>query len=375
MAEPSDKVASQIKHPMSTDRITLVDIARKAKVSIFTVSCALRGQRGVASETAERVRKIAEELGYRPNAAARLLVGSRKQGRAETRQPVIAVIRFGADEMPEWPWQDAQMRAIAERQGYTLEVFRMSQYASPAELSGVLWARGVQGLILLTTGVTPNFPLQQMAGFQWDRFALVKISRGFDQLRCHTVRLSVFTQMRLALERVAEAGYRRVGIPLVSATASNEDDWSRRGAIEAFRQLRPNAFECMELFCVASIGEESEVNLREWLDRLRPDILVAFPFAWRFRLEQLGYRLPEDFAFVGVPVVNDSAGEAGRPTSGPLDDFLGLEFPAALHMLHDEIAAGRTGLPARPYEHVLPTVWQTGVTMPIPRPDRPAHAP
>lgn len=360
---------------MPTDRVTLADIARKAKVSIFTVSCALRGQRGVAPETAKRIHEIAEELGYRPNAAARLLVGSRNRRCAEVRRPAVAVIRFSAAEMPEWEWQDAQMREIAERQGYSLEVFRLSQHESPAELSRVLWARGVQGLILLTTGVPPNFSLQQMAGFQWDRFALVKISRGFDQLRCHTVRLSVFTQMRLALERVAEAGYRRVGIPLVSSTASNEDDWSRRGAIEAFRHLRPRAFECMELFSVANLGEESEADLREWLDRLRPDILVAFPFAWRFRLEQMGYRLPEDFAFVGVPVVNDSAGEAGRPTSGPLDDFLGMEFPAALHMLHDEIAAGRTGLPARPYEHVLPTVWQTGVTMPIPRPDKPAHVP
>jgi len=307
-------------------------------------------------------------MGYQPNVAASLLARARGGAGVEHGGFPIAVLRFADRTDPEMQRRDQRMRDAARAAGYMLDVFLTSQFGTPAGLSHVLWARGVQGLILLTNTAPPRLRLRDMDGFEWDRFALVKISRGFDELRCHTVRLSVFSQMRHALDRIAAAGYRRVGILLVTETASCEDDWGRRGAIEAFRRLRRQAFEQLEVLSVPQVGTGFPAQLRGWLKELRPDLLLAFPFAWRFRLEEAGYRIPEDFAYVGIPVVSDSLGEHDRPTSGPLDDFWGQEFPAALHMLGEEIAAGHRGIPERPYEHVLPVVWQAGVTMPDPAP-------
>ncbi len=348
-------------------RTTLTDIARRAGVSVYTVSLALRGRKGVSAATAERIRAIARDVRYRPNAAAQLLVAARARTRAEARRPVVAVVRFAA-ATAEYNAQDARMKTIAEEEGFALEVFRLPDFGSPAALSRVLWARGAQGLILLTNSVPHGYRLDEMAGFEWDRFSLVKISHGFDALRCHTVTHSVFSQMRAALERVVAAGYRRTAVLLLSASASLEDDWGRLGAIEAFRKLRRRAFERMELFTAPKFADDLPEAIADGLRELRPDAVVVFPFAWRFPLEKAGYRIPEDFALVGVPVANDSPGERGRPTSGPLDDFLGQEFPAALHMLREQIAAGQTGIPRIPYEHVLPVVWQRGVTMPDPKP-------
>ncbi|MFB7044843.1 LacI family DNA-binding transcriptional regulator [Streptomyces microflavus] len=58
---------------MTSRTVTLLDVARAAGVSKSTVSDALQGSGRVAEATRERVRAVAEDLGYRPNSAARRL--------------------------------------------------------------------------------------------------------------------------------------------------------------------------------------------------------------------------------------------------------------------------------------------------------------
>ncbi|MFD3749530.1 LacI family DNA-binding transcriptional regulator [Streptomyces cyaneofuscatus] len=58
---------------MTSRTVTLLDVARTAGVSKSTASDALQGSGRVAEATRDRVRAVAEELGYRPNSAARRL--------------------------------------------------------------------------------------------------------------------------------------------------------------------------------------------------------------------------------------------------------------------------------------------------------------
>lgn len=58
-------------------RIGLREIAARLGVDASTVSRALRGDGRVAPATAERIRDVARELGYRPNVAAQALRGGR----------------------------------------------------------------------------------------------------------------------------------------------------------------------------------------------------------------------------------------------------------------------------------------------------------
>ncbi|AWZ07701.1 MULTISPECIES: LacI family DNA-binding transcriptional regulator [unclassified Streptomyces] len=58
-------------------RPTIKDIARQAGVSESAVSFALNDRPGVSEGTRARVRKVAEELGWQPNSAARALSGER----------------------------------------------------------------------------------------------------------------------------------------------------------------------------------------------------------------------------------------------------------------------------------------------------------
>lgn len=59
--------------PAAAPRVTLADVARRAGVSIATVSYALNGRGGVGTTTRQHVLAVAEELGFRPNRLASAL--------------------------------------------------------------------------------------------------------------------------------------------------------------------------------------------------------------------------------------------------------------------------------------------------------------
>jgi len=58
---------------MAMSKIRIREISKLSNVSIGTVDRALHGRRGISEETRRSVLKIAEELGYTPNLAARAL--------------------------------------------------------------------------------------------------------------------------------------------------------------------------------------------------------------------------------------------------------------------------------------------------------------
>lgn len=65
------------RRPRASGRVTLADVAVAAGVSPITVSRALRGERAVDPELAERARAAARKLGYVPDPAARALASHR----------------------------------------------------------------------------------------------------------------------------------------------------------------------------------------------------------------------------------------------------------------------------------------------------------
>jgi DNA-binding LacI/PurR family transcriptional regulator len=92
--------------------VTIRDVARRAGVSLSTVSQVLNGRAGYASETTrDRVLEAARELGYRPNALARGLVTSR----TGTLGVVITDITRGF-----FTQVVGSIEQVATRQGYSV---------------------------------------------------------------------------------------------------------------------------------------------------------------------------------------------------------------------------------------------------------------
>ena len=78
---------------------TMQDVARRAGVSIATVSFVVNASKPVSPETAERVREAMRELGYRPHALARALA------RRRSMMDSGAAPLCGLAGMTSWVWQ------------------------------------------------------------------------------------------------------------------------------------------------------------------------------------------------------------------------------------------------------------------------------
>lgn len=105
---------------MAAAQPTLKDVARQAAVSVTTVSVVLNGKRRgirVPEATRDRVRRAAEELGYRPNQMARGL-----------RQRTSQAVGFISDEVVTTPYAVSMLAAAQEeaaRHGYLLFVINL----------------------------------------------------------------------------------------------------------------------------------------------------------------------------------------------------------------------------------------------------------
>ncbi len=124
---------------MAHGRVTITDVAREARVSIATVSRVMGDRASVSAELTERVRAVAERLGYRPNLLARGLATG------ETGMVGVLVPQLRS------PYFHEVIKAIgvgAGQEGYRMLVLESDDRAgAEAELAASLYAH-VDGVVL-----------------------------------------------------------------------------------------------------------------------------------------------------------------------------------------------------------------------------------
>jgi len=198
---------------MSLKRITMAEVARVAKVHQTTVSLALRNDPRLPRETRQRIRDLAENMGYRPDPMLSALNFYRSSKDTAKTQPSIAfIMRSRAAHPPEHFFSDDKFlkgaRRACERMGYRLVPFQIEN--SPTEgarLTRVLRSRGIHGVIIASLDVT----LRNLA-LDWEYFSALCIESQHLKLSLHTVANNQSNITRTAVRRVAELGYRRIGL-------------------------------------------------------------------------------------------------------------------------------------------------------------------
>lgn len=179
---------------------TIHDVADAAGVSISTVSYALSGKRSIASSTRQRITEAVDRLGYRPNAGARMLAGSRTN-----------IIALSAPSRPD-AHQPTQMRFVTA----VVEAARLRDYdvlllATDDEVSGirrVATSRLVDGVVAMgVTTVDERVDLVRELDLP---VGFIGIPRDAADLAC--VDLDFEGAARQSAEALAAAGHRVVGV-------------------------------------------------------------------------------------------------------------------------------------------------------------------
>lgn len=180
---------------------TIYDVAQAAGVTIATVSSAFTGKRPVASGTRKRILEAAADLGYRPNAAARMLV---------TRQ--TGILALSAPQHPDM-FMPAQMNYVSAvtsaARAANYDILLLAQADSTIGISRVLESSLVDGVILLAVQKDDErFRLIEQADTVASAIGLPSVDPG--PVSC--VDLDYAAAARLSVNLLVSAGRRKIGL-------------------------------------------------------------------------------------------------------------------------------------------------------------------
>jgi DNA-binding LacI/PurR family transcriptional regulator len=337
--------------------VTMKTIAAAAGVTQATVSMCLANNPRIPPATRARIRAVADRLGYRPNPYVSALMRIRRQGRAHHDKPVIALVN-GLDTAAAWretaPTTVRQMREGAvERaalRGYRAQEFWLHQEGmSPERFSGMLHARGIQGLLLgpLAFGAAPP-------ALKWEHFSAVRLGVPLPALTITTVCNDHFFSALQAVRECHKLGYRRPGLVILRNHRQRFlGRWD--GGLLVSRHLLPGLSPAKSLL-LENWGELGP--MAAWLKREKPDVLVS-PSAdvLQPHLRRLGRRIPRDLglASLACPQLHD-------PCSGIWQNGA-LIGATAMDMLIAMLERNERGLPEQAHTFMVEGIWNPGKTL------------
>ena len=182
---------------------TLEDIARKAGLSVSTVSRVLNNVAGkyrISSATEKLVLKAAGDLKYRPNQLARGL-------RLKKTQSIGLVIPDISN--PFFAHVTRSIQTNAHRFGYSLVVCDTDENVDlEIEHIDLLVAKGVDGLILLPVGQQSD----HLVRFEAEGIPFVLVDRCFDNVQANSVVVDNYRGAYDIVEYAIKQGHKRIGI-------------------------------------------------------------------------------------------------------------------------------------------------------------------
>ena len=199
------------------------DVARRARVSIATVSRVVNGISTVDPDLAKRVWKAVEEVGYLPNTQARALVS----GRSRILGLIVSEITN-----PFFPELVQEFENLAVAQGYEVMIGSTSYDAARTEaLIHRMLQRGVDGVAVMTFGIEEA----QVQKLVEREFPLVFADAGPDLPNVRVLKVNYGEGIREAVQHLAALGHRRIAFitgPLRMRTAVTRRDAFRKSMAE-----------------------------------------------------------------------------------------------------------------------------------------------
>lgn len=266
-------------------RPTLADVAAAAGVSVPLVSIVMRDVPGASAATRQRVRKVADDLGYRPDQRARLLRQQRSKLLGVTFEVEQA---FHGDLI-------GGIYAVAEPAGYDVVLSAIGPARPEARAIDALLDDRCEAVILLG----PRSATRSLTALA-AKLPVVAVARNVRSGSVDTIRTDDRSGMNAAVGHLADLGHQRIAYL---------DGGRTPGAPERLHALKAAAAEHRPGHQVrivpAGPGEEDGVVATEVLlaTGSLPTAVIAFNDRCAIgvigALSRAGIRVPQDISVVG----------------------------------------------------------------------------
>ena len=335
-------------------RPSIRDVARQAGVSHTTASLALRRDPRIPAATRRRVAKAAAQAGYRRHAVLDSLMAQLRTLKVRTETATLGFItswptRDGWKSSPNHRRFFAGAAARAHALGYKLEEFWLREAGMTAErMSGILRARGIQGLLLQS--------LPEARGhlsLEWRHFAAVAKGLTIARPRLHRVISSHFEDLRLVVHHLKRLGYRRPGLVL-DAGLDARVDHAWLAAYLLHQHDLPAGDRVPAL--ILRPGQEAK-HFGAWLKQHRPEAILFTGLPVPAWVAGLGLCVPRDVGLVHLDWSDEVAPLAGVDLDA---EALGA---AAVDLLVGQLHAHEHGVPRREKIVAVSGRWVPGTSL------------
>lgn len=252
--------------------VALKDVAKRAGLSLATVSYALRQNPKIPVETRERVAAAARELGYRPNPRVASLMAHIRGAQSPAPRERLAFVwvhttRAEARQNSFLHRVFVGARERAGQMGFALEEFwTCDPGMTDQRLEQILRARGIVGVVL--SPVT-NAEATVTLKWDWRHFSPAVIGNVTWTPELHHAGHHHYLAMRLVLSELAKLGCKRPAA-VIEATVHERN---KHAYVAAFWAHFPQPVSARSLVRVVSRDDTADVG--PWLRAVRPDALVV----------------------------------------------------------------------------------------------------
>jgi len=333
---------------VSSEAITMQEIADKAGVARSTVSKALRNDPTISNKRRAEIQKIAKRLGYHPHPmVATLMAQLHRVRRLEDPQKIAWV-----DMWPE-SHSDSRISSIlkpllqgagrrAAELGYEIDVHRPAvEHINLDRLRNILIARCQWGLII------PPVPDSAMnLALDLKDLTAVTIGTSLHQPVMHRVSPNHFQGGEVACRELRGKGFRRIGL-IISPAHNERVNGKWLGAYLAQQQDWPQGDRLVPL-----IVDSSQSSLFfEWWRAEKPDaILIADQYVIPWLKAKIGIGW-------GRPRVAWLVLQAGDKKIWGVDYRATDLGSAAVDLLVGQIHLNARGAPSVPHTLLIDSVW------------------
>lgn len=271
---------------------TIHDIARELKISASTVSRALNDNPRISLKTREKIKAIANSLGYRPNTLASNL----RNKKSNTIGIVVPLINrhFFSSVI-------SGVEDIAYKAGYTVVISQSNDLASKEiEIVHSMFTNRVDGLIISIAMQTETFDHLKL--FRKKHIPLVFFDRAVPEIETDKIVVDDYAGGFMVTKHLIDQGYQRIG-HLAGPQNLMTYLYRKNGYLDALKQ---NGILYDESLVIENqlTSEEGSVAAQQLMSLSSPPDAIfcgndTTALSVMIYLRDRGFRIPQDIGIVG----------------------------------------------------------------------------